>query len=111
MKQLLKFFCNSFSFEDAPVECSTHFLRRLQDFLNEHVLHDKGILGNCTHYVIRSVLQRITHAKAAMICLEAPAVKASSPVDFVASAAPKLHCESASESLLDSQKTSQMWMR
>lgn len=47
MEQLLKSFCNSYSFENAPVECSVHFLKHIQDFLLEHILHDSGILGNC----------------------------------------------------------------
>ena len=38
MEQLLKSFCNSYSFENAPVECSAHFLKRLQDFFREHIL-------------------------------------------------------------------------
>lgn len=53
MEQLLKSFCNSYTFENALVECSAHFLERIQDFLREHMLHEKGILGNCQHYVIR----------------------------------------------------------
>ena len=57
MEQLLKSFCNSYSFENAPVECSAHFLKRIQDFLREHILHENGILGNCKHYVIRYEVQ------------------------------------------------------
>lgn len=57
MEQLLKSFCNSYSFENVPVECSTHFLNRIQDFLREHILHDNGILGKCEHYVIRYEVQ------------------------------------------------------
>ena len=57
MEQLLKSFCNSYSFENAPVECSIHFLTRIQDFLREHILHESGILGNCEHYVIRYEVQ------------------------------------------------------
>ena len=57
MEQLLKSFCNSYSFENAPVECSAHFLKRIQDFLREHILHDSGILGKCEHYVIRYEVQ------------------------------------------------------
>ena len=52
MEQLLKSFCNSYSFENAPIECSAHFLKRIKDFLREHILHESGILGNCEHYVI-----------------------------------------------------------
>ena len=59
MEQLLKSFCSGFSFEDAPVECSTHFLQRIQDFLKEHIFRDDGhgILGRCEHYVIRYEVQ------------------------------------------------------
>ena len=57
MEQLLKSFCNSCSFENAPVECSAHFLKRIQDFLCEHILHENGILGDCKHYVIRYEVQ------------------------------------------------------
>ena len=43
MEQLLKSFRNSYSFEDAPVKCSAHFLKHIQDFLQEHILHENGI--------------------------------------------------------------------
>ncbi len=75
LEQLLKSFCRGFTYEEAPIECSAHFLKRLKDFMAEHVLHEDSILGNVKHYVIGFEVQHrgSLHAHI-VICIESSEV-------------------------------------
>ena len=60
LTELLHRFNASFTFADAPVECATLFLQRLDDFLKNHVFANPesgGILGRVQHHVTRLEVQ------------------------------------------------------
>eukprot|EP00882_Tetradesmus_deserticola_P001750 GHRQ01001880.1.p1 GENE.GHRQ01001880.1~~GHRQ01001880.1.p1 ORF type:complete len:1314 (+),score=134.67 GHRQ01001880.1:549-3944(+) len=70
MTELLKRFNNSYTFKNAPVECSKLFVQRVTDFMNHYILckpvrpgasavpgTNGGLLGRVQHHVIRYEVQ------------------------------------------------------
>jgi hypothetical protein len=63
LTELLHRFNNSYTFENAPVECTHHFVRRLNDFMDTFILckgtnaavsgTNGGVLGRVQHHVTR----------------------------------------------------------
>ena len=61
MEDLLKRFCSSYKYGDAPVECATLFHERIQRTMDEWVCinegEKKGVLGRCVDWVVRYEVQ------------------------------------------------------
>jgi hypothetical protein len=53
MEKILKRLNRTFTWQDAPIECAALFHARIQAFMKEHILDDKGgVLGKVLHYEI-----------------------------------------------------------
>lgn len=58
LENFLTRFNSSFTYRDAPVECSALFVKRCQRFMRDHVLDKSGgIFGRVTNYLIRYEVQ------------------------------------------------------
>jgi hypothetical protein len=76
LESFMQQFNASFTYADAPVECTKHFVSRVQRFMKDFILNNAGshkVLGDVDHYLLRYECQHrgSLHAHIILWCDEA----------------------------------------